>query len=40
MVVGVGIDVIQGGTGRGVEVVTFDVLRVVVAIGFCWDAYR
>ena len=28
------------GTGRGVEVVAFDVLRVVVAVVVCWDTSR
>ncbi len=37
--VGVVLGVVSG-TGRGVDVVVFEVLRVVVAIEVCWDTSK
>jgi hypothetical protein len=34
VVLGVGV---EAGTGRGVEVVDFEVVRVVAAVVVCWD---
>ena len=31
---------VVAGTGRGVDIVGFEVLTVVVAVGVCWDTSR